>query len=135
MYENMSPEQAAAELFARALSGMGVIDTAWRKPDTTVVCATTHGTGPHLMNQMHDFDADVHLICATEEVADAGNLPDTIDPDAHGDIYFNVTVHGIAEGWNGHGLPTHSSGRSGVTLRDDDEMLALARAAGLDLGE
>lgn len=136
MYDIPSTKQnAAAELYARSLQGMGVIDTAWRKDDSNVVCATTHGEGPHLMNQARDFDADVNLICETDKVRQAGNLPEDIPDGEHGRIYFNVRVHGIVDDFSGYGLPTHTPGPTGVSVKEDmdDELQAIATQAGVAL--
>lgn len=131
----LTPENAAAELYARSLDKMGVIDTAWRKRDSNAVCATTHGGGLHLLNQARDFDADVHLICETEQVADAGNLPGHLDREDHGTIFFNVTVHGVKDDASGYGFPTHIAGRDGASQREDisPNLRRIAEAAGVGL--
>lgn len=84
----------ATARYVERLRSLGVIDTAWRKEGTNVACATTHGAGVHLLNFVESFDADVHLICDTDGVREAGNLPESIPDEDHGEIYFNVKVHG-----------------------------------------
>jgi len=132
-----SPENAAAELFVRSISQAGMIDTAWRKEGTNVVCATTHGHGFHLYNQATDYDADVHLVCETDAIEGAGNLPDDVPLSEHGPVYFNVKVHGVKDDATGNGLPTHVCGNHGAHVNEDmsDELRALAEAAGVDLTE
>lgn len=133
---NMMPEaHAAAVLYARSLNDMGVVNTVWRKRDSNVVSATTSGQGVHLLNQATDFDANIHLICETKGVREAGNLPNDIPNEDHGPIFFNVKVRGIADDPDGHGLPTHISGRTGAKLRDDmsNELASIAEQAGIDI--
>jgi hypothetical protein len=128
---------AAATLLKEHLQSMGTIDTAWRKSDSDVVCATTHDDGPHLMNVHKDYDADVHLICDTEGVRSAGNLPDDIPDEDHGDIFFNIKVAGVADDYNGYALPTHAAGKAEASLRDDlsPRLQNVASAAGVYIGE
>lgn len=133
--EQLEPSEAAAELYVRSLRSLGTIDTAWRKDDSNVVCATTHGDGPHLMNHARDYDTDVHLICEADGVDDAGNLPEPFGRGSHGDIFFNVVVHGIADDPTGYALPTHTSEKHGAFPRAsiDPSLRALAERAGVDL--
>lgn len=135
--DELTPAQAAAELYKRGLDDMGVIRSVWRKEDSTIVCATTQAKGVHLSNMAKDFDADVHLICDTGEVVAAGNVPEGVPVEEHGSVYFNVSVHGIADDPNGYGLPTHISGPAGATPADredlPDSLVRLADVAGIDL--
>lgn len=129
-------DRAAAELYARHLNNMGVIDTAWVKEDAPVVCATTHGHGVHLSNGADDYDADVHVVCETEKVDSTGNLPESVDMGDCGAVFFNVVVRGLVDNPTGAALPTHTLGRKGdPSIREDldDEVRLLGRAAGLDL--
>ena len=132
--ENLSESEAAAELYLRTLKGMSTIDSAWRKSETNVVCATTSGYGPHLGNVAEDFDADVHIICESEDPV-SGNGPSLpVLPDSeHGPIYFNVSVRGINEDAGGYSLPTHTVTPKGASVSDDidDEIQGLAIAAGV----
>lgn len=131
----MPPENAAAELYARSLRSMGVIQTAWRGDNSNIVRGTTTGKGVHLSNLAEDFEADVHLICDTERIRNAGNLPEDIPDEDHGPIFFNVKVHEVVDDPEGYGLPTHLAGRAGATLRDDmsNELASIAEQAGIDI--
>jgi len=128
-------DRAAARLLARSLSKMNTVDAAWTQADAGVVCATTSGEGVHMYNIANDFHADVHLVCETDAVAAAGNLPAAIPREDHGPVYYNAAVYGVRDDYTGYGLPTHVSGREEATVREDlpPEVKRLARQAGVDL--
>jgi hypothetical protein len=132
---NLDQAPAAAELYVRSLERIAHIDSAWRKPESSVACATTSGCGPHLSNLARDFDADVHLICETDGVDSAGNLPEDTDREDHGDIYFNVSVRGIADDLSGYGLVTHVPMKDEAHVKEgmEPELRRLAQAAGVPL--
>lgn len=136
--DELEPDEAAAELFIRALRARAAnIDTAWFRRSRTVVHATTHGEGAHLMNHFRDFDAEVHLICETGAVESAGNLPDDIPAGDHGPVYFNATIRGIDSDPTGHALPSHNSGPTEATLKEDidPEVVSLLQVAGFEFPE
>lgn len=128
----LSADEAAAELFVRELKKAGVIGAAWRKPDSNIVCAVTGGHGMHLGNFQEDYEFGVHLICSTSKVTQS---PDGVDPEEHGDIYFNVVVDGVSESPTGAALPTHTATKSGAKPVGEipDDVRRLADAAGLDV--
>lgn len=117
---------AAAELYARALRQRGVIDTAWRKPGTAVVRATTHGAGIHLGNFDTDFDAGVHVVAETDRIN-----PDD-DRGDHGPVFFNVEVRGLRDDPEGSALPGFGMNGSERDEEMDDEIRDLLEAAGYD---
>lgn len=120
------PDEAAAELYVRALRQRGVIDTAWRPAGTSVVKATTHGAGIHLGNFDTDYDAGVHV------VANTANMNLDTERNDHGPVFFNVHVRGIRDDATGNALPGHSA----MTGEPSDDMDSgtrdLLEAAGYD---
>jgi hypothetical protein len=132
----LTEPMAAAELYVRKLRAMGVIDSAWRPWDSTVVRATTHGLGAHLGNLAVDYDADVHIICDSDgmDLPDVDSLSEEIEE--HGPIYFNVLVHGVSDEPEGYALPTHEASKRGADVREDldTELQRIADTAGIDLG-
>lgn len=132
---NLTEEEMAAELLVRQLQRSRMVNTAWRK--NNVACYTTKKAGHHLMNEMHDFDCEVHLVCETSKLTKRNNVPDDIPEDEHGKIFVNILVRGINEDYNGHGLPTHISGMAGAKPKSENDMdydlIHMAMELGIDL--
>jgi hypothetical protein len=128
--------EAAAALVARQLSYMGVVSTSWKKDETNVVCATTEGAGPYLLNLHSAFDVDIHLVAETSKIREAGKLPEAYDGDEHGAVFFNMVVEGLTESYGESLLATDTVGNLDVTLKDsvDEDARKLAEVTGRSRG-